>query len=88
MFEDLRGKLDEVPGDMGAGNARIDDVRQHSMQRVAEFVKERARIVDAQQTGLAFASLGEIHHVDHDRQLRPVELLLAAETAHPRAASL
>ena len=51
-------------------------------------MEERARIVEAQQAGLALGPLGEIHHIDHDRQLRSVELLLAAEIAHPRAAPL
>src|ERR1700722_6627026 len=72
MLKDLGGKLDKVASDMGAGNARIDDVRQHAVQSVAEFMKERTRVVDAQKTGLAVAALGEVHHVDDDWQLRPV----------------
>ena len=48
VLEKLRGKLDEVAGDMRAGNARIGHVRQHAVQRVAEFMEERARVVDAQ----------------------------------------
>ena len=32
MLEDLRGELDEIAGDMGSGNARIDDVGQHAVQ--------------------------------------------------------
>src|ERR1700733_4430929 len=55
---------------------------------MAEFMKERTRIVDAQKTGLAVAAFGEVHHVDDDRQLRSVKLLLAAESAHPGAAAL
>ena len=58
------------------------------MQGVAEFVEQRPRIVDAHETRFALAALGEIHHIDDDRQLPPVELLLAAEIAHPRPASL
>ena len=59
MLKELRGKLDEIACDMGTGNARIDDVRQHAMQSMAEFVEERARIVDAQQTRLALAPLAK-----------------------------
>ena len=44
MLENLRGELDEVACDMGARNAWIDDVREHAVQRVSEFMKERARI--------------------------------------------
>src|SRR4029077_5269039 len=57
-------------------------------QAMAEFMKERARVVDAQQAGLSVAALGEVHHIDDDRQLRAIELLLPAETAHPGAAAL
>ena len=32
MLKNLGGKLDEIASDMGAGNARIDDVRQHAVQ--------------------------------------------------------
>jgi hypothetical protein len=88
MLEDLGGKLDEVTGDVGSGNARVDDVGQHAVQSVAEFMEQRSRVIDAQKTGFAFAALGEVHHIDDDRQLRLVELLLAAETAHPGAAAL
>ena len=88
MLEDLGGKLDEVAGDMGAGDTRIDDVRQHAVQAMAEFMKERTRVVDAQKTCLAIAALGEVHHVDDDWQLWSVQLLLTAETAHPRPAAL
>ena len=58
------------------------------MQAMAEFVEQRARIVEAQEARFALAAFGEIHHIDDDRQLRPVELLLAAEIAHPGAAAL
>ena len=73
---------------MGSGNDRIGHVGQHAVQGVAEFMEQRPRVVEAEQTRLALGPLGEIHHIDHDRQLRSVELLLAAEIAHPRAAPL
>ena len=37
------------------------------MQRVAEFMEQRARLVERQQRRLAGAGLGEIHDVVDDR---------------------
>ena len=31
MLKNLRGKLDEIAGDMSAGDAWIDDIRQHAV---------------------------------------------------------
>ena len=70
VLVELRGKLDEVARDASSGQDRIGHVRQHPVQRVAEFVEQGARIVEAQEARLALAALGEIHDVDHDRQLR------------------
>src|ERR1700677_1278236 len=88
VLKNLRGKLDKVAGDVGSGNTGIDDVGQHAVQGVTEFMEQSARVVDAQKTGLAVAAPSEVHHIDDDRQLRSVEFLLTAETAHPRATSL
>ena len=88
MLIELRGKLHEIACDMGARNHGIGDVGQHAVQGVAEFVEQCPRIVEAQQTRFALAPFGEIHHIDDDWQLPPVELLLAAEVAHPRPTSL
>ncbi len=79
VLVNLRGKLDEVPGDIGARNPGIGHIAQHAVQGVAEFMKERARIVEAQEARLALAAFGEVHHIDHDRQLRAIEFLLPAE---------
>ncbi len=68
MFIKLRGKFDEVARDIGAGQQRIGHVRQEPMQRMAEFMKERARIVEAQETGFALGRLHEIQSVDDDRK--------------------
>src|ERR1700733_5242137 len=88
MLVELGGKLHEITCDMSAGNHGIGDVGKHAVQSVAEFVEQRPRIVGAQQTRFALAAFGEIHHIDDDWQLPTVELLLAAEIAHPRPASL
>ena len=52
VLEELRRELDEIGRDAGAGEHRIGDVGQQAVQRVAEFVEERPRIVEAQQRRL------------------------------------
>src|SRR5215212_8814087 len=52
---------------------------------MAEFVEQRAGIVEAEERRVA---LREIHHVDDDRPDIAREALLRAERAHPRAAAL
>ena len=49
---------------------------------MAEFVKQRARIIIGQQAGIA---LGEIAHIDHDGAHIPAKLALAAHRRTPRA---
>ena len=61
MLVKLRGKFDEIAGDIGAREQRIGHIGQHAVQRVAEFMKERARVVEAKKTGFSFGGLGEIH---------------------------
>ena len=67
---------------------RVGHVREEAVQRVAELVEQRARVVEAEQRRLALGGLGEVHHVDDDRADVAGELLLAAEAAHPGAAPL
>ena len=88
MLVELRGKLDEIARDIGARDQRISHVRQHPVQRVAEFVKQRARVVEAQQAVFLRRRLGEVQHVDDDRQDRAVKFALFAKSAHPGAAAL
>ena len=88
MFIELRGKLDEVTGDVRARYSRIGDVRQESMQGMAEFMEQGMRVVIAQQTGFAGGGLGKIHHIDDDGQNFAVELFLLAKGRHPSAAVL
>jgi hypothetical protein len=58
------------------------------VQRVAELVEQRSRVVEAEQCRLALRRLVEIHDIDDDRPDITRELLLAAEAAHPCAAAL
>ncbi len=67
MLVKLRRQLDEIGGDIGAGNARIGHRREQAVKRVAEFVKQRAGIVEAQQRRFAVRRLGEVAHIDDQR---------------------
>ena len=88
MFVKLRREFDEVARDIRAGQGGIDDVGQETMQSVAKFVKQSARLINAEQAGFAGRGLGEIHHIDDDGLDRAIELLLVAERTHPSAAAL
>ena len=63
----LRRQLDEIGGDVGAGDFRIGDGGQQSVQRMAELVEHRAGVVKAQQRRLAVSRLREIAHIDDER---------------------
>ena len=49
VLVELRGQLDEIRRDAGAREQRIGHVREKAVQGVAEFVEQRARIVEAQE---------------------------------------
>ena len=84
----LRRQFDEIGGDIGAGNFRIGDARQQAVQRVAEFVEQRARILEAEQRRLAVGGLGKIADIDDERRDIAGELFLIAQGGHPGAAAL
>ena len=67
MLIELRRQLDEIGGDVGAGNGRISHRGEQAMQRVAEFVKQRAGFVEAEQRRLAVGRFGEIADIDDQR---------------------
>ena len=46
MLIELRRQLDEIARHRSAGEQRIGHVRQQAVQRVAEFVEQRARVVE------------------------------------------
>ncbi len=46
---ELTGQFDKITGDRCSGNERIGHIGEHAMKRMAEFVKERARVVIGQQ---------------------------------------
>ena len=58
------------------------------MQRMAEFMEERARFIYGEQSGLAFRRLGDVEHIDNDRALALAQIMLPAKGLHPRAAAL
>src|SRR6476619_1465596 len=57
------------------------------MERMAEFVKQRARVVEAQKRRLAVRGLGEVAYIDDQRTAVAGEPLLVAQSRHPRAAA-
>ena len=79
MFEQLAGQLDEIPGDGGARHSFIGDIGQHRVQRVAEFVEKRPRVVERKQARAVLGGLGEIAYVHGDRPHLASQLALAAE---------
>lgn len=82
MLENLRRKLDEIASNGRPGLRRIAHPRQQAVQTVAEFVKQRAGVVEGQQRRLAAR---KIVVVDDNRQDFAVERLLLAVAAHPGA---
>ena len=88
MLVELRGQFDEIARHRGAGEQRIGHVRQQAMQRVAEFVEQRARVVERQQRRLARRRLGEIADIEDDRADVAGKFLLVAQRGHPGAAVL
>src|SRR6516162_8066447 len=58
------------------------------MQSVAEFMKQRSRVVEGKERGLALARPGEIRHVDDERSDVARELFLLAQAVHPGSALL
>jgi hypothetical protein len=71
----LRRQLDEIARNTGAGNGRVGNIRQHAVQRVAEFVEQRARVVERQQRRLAFRRLGEVADIIDDWQFAVAAVL-------------
>ena len=53
VLHDLRGQLDEVPGDVRAGEASNAHAAEAVVQQVAELVKERLDLAMREQRGLA-----------------------------------
>ena len=45
MLVELARQFHEIAGDGSAGDALVGHVRQHLVQRMAELVEERARVV-------------------------------------------
>src|SRR5690606_36739769 len=88
VLEELRWELDVVARDGRARERRVLDGRREPVQRVAELVEERLRIVPRDQDRLARRALHEVRVVRDDRRDHAVESLLAAVCAHPRAGPL
>mmetsp|Transcript_22989 Transcript_22989/g.38801 ORF Transcript_22989/g.38801 Transcript_22989/m.38801 type:complete len:282 (+) Transcript_22989:1502-2347(+) len=81
VFIKLAGQFHKVARHGGARDAFIGHVRQHLVQGVAKFVKERARVIIAEQSRIA---LGKVADVDDDRRLRFGEFGLRPHGRAPR----
>ena len=64
MLVELRRQLHEVGGDVGPGNLRIGDRRKKAVQRMAELMEQRARVLEAEQCRLAATAFVEVADVD------------------------
>ena len=53
------GSSTKSVGTRGAGEERVGDVGQQPVQRVAELVEQRARVVEGEQRRLALAALAK-----------------------------
>jgi hypothetical protein len=87
-FEELGGELHVVAGDRGAGQRRVADARVEAVQRVAELVEERVRVVPRDQDRLPRLPLHEVRVVGDDGRDVAVEALLVAVGVHPGAGLL
>src|SRR5262245_8643669 len=88
MLVKLRGQFDEVAGYRGSRKQGIRDVRQHSVQRVAELVKQSARVIEGQQRGFPRRWLRKIANVHDDRAHIAGKPLLIAQRRRPGTAML
>ena len=72
MLVQLAGQFDEIARHVGAADEAVGHVRQHLMQRMAEFMEQRARIVIGQQAGFALGKVADIHHDGAHFAVHPV----------------
>ena len=75
MFVKLAGQFHEIAGHRRAGNKAMRHIRQHLMQRMAKFMKQRARVVIGQKRRVA---LGEVADIDNDWPHIAAQFALAA----------
>ena len=85
IFHDLRGEFDKITKHGGAGLGWIACAAHQPMQRMAEFMKQRARLIEGKQR---WCRAGEVIVVDDDGRGAPGEAIGHAKAAHPGAGSL
>ena len=88
VLVELRRQLDEIGGDAGAGDHRIGDVGEQAVQRVAEFVEQRAGVVEAQQRRLAVGALVKFITLTTSGRMSPASFSWSRSERHPGAAAL
>ena len=84
VFIELAGQFHEIARHGRARDALICHVAQHLVERMAEFVKQRARIVIGQQRRLPRGRFGKVTDVMHDGTDIAAQLALAAAGRTPR----
>ena len=87
MLKQLAWQFDKIACHRCAADTLVGYIRQHLMQRMAELVKQRARIVIRQQRRLALFGLGKVAHIDHMRPDITAHPVLRAHRRTPRAGS-
>ena len=80
MFIQLAWQFDKIARHRCAGYKAIGHIRQHLVQGMAKFMKQRARIVIRQQARLP---LGKVAHIHHDGAHRTAQLALASHRRTP-----
>src|SRR5260370_4523884 len=85
MLVELRWKLDKVA--RHDSESRIAAVIEHSVQRMAEFVKNRGHVIESQQGRLTGSRLGKVGDVE-ERRLCPEQAARIDETVFPCSALL
>ncbi len=84
VFVQLRRKLNIVAGHRGSRLRRIIRVAAKSVQRMAELVKQRDRVIPRNQNRLAFLAFDEVRIVGNDRRDRSVDVSLESDKRSSR----
>ena len=82
MFHDLGWEFDKIAKHCGAGLGRIVRAAHEPMQRMAEFMKQRARLIKGKQRG---RGARQVVIVDDDGRGAIPQTIRDAKTAHPGA---
>ena len=88
VLVELAREFHEIAGDRGAGDRFVGDVREHLVERVAELVEKRPRVVPGQKRRGAVAGPREVADVEHVGPHVGAVAVLGAEGRAPGARAL